>query len=93
MDAAYLHVLGDMIMSIGVVIAATVIYIEPTWTIIDPLCTYLFSLIVCVTVTPVVKLCISVLMEGSPSEIDSVSLVKDIEKSKGVLNLHDFHLW
>lgn len=47
--------MGDMIMSIGVCIAAAVIYYEPTWTIADPICTYVFSIIVCYTVTGVVK--------------------------------------
>ena len=54
-DAAYLHVLGDMLMSVGVIIAATIIYFLPNAKIADPLCTYLFSLIVCFTVSKVVK--------------------------------------
>merc|ERR1719272_1284039 len=54
-DAAFLHALGDMIMSIGVCTAATVIYFKPTWVMADPICTFVFSVIVCVTVTPIVK--------------------------------------
>lgn len=60
-----------MIMSIGVVIAATVIYFYPTYTVADPICTVVFSIIVCVTIYPIVKNCIVVLMEGSPPEINS----------------------
>lgn len=70
-DAAFLHALGDMIMSIGVCCAATVIYFQPTWTIADPICTFVFSVIVCFTVTPIVKNCINVLMEGAPADVDS----------------------
>jgi len=69
-DAAFLHALGDMIMSIGVCTASTFIYFQPTWMIADPICTFVFSVIVCFTVTPIVKSCINVLMEGAPSEID-----------------------
>ena len=69
-DAAYLHVLGDMIMSVGVVIAAIIIYLRPDWKIADPICTYIFSIIVCFTVKPIIKSCIQVLMEGSPQEIN-----------------------
>jgi len=54
-DAAYLHVLGDMLMSVGVIIAATIIWFQPTWKIADPICTYLFSVIVCFTVSKVVS--------------------------------------
>jgi zinc transporter 2 len=77
-DAAFLHALGDMIMSIGVCTAATIIYFQPTWVIADPVCTFVFSVIVCVTVTPIVKGCIAVLMEGSPTEIDTDELIRKI---------------
>ena len=70
-DAAYLHVLGDMIMSIGVVIASLIIFLWPSLTIADPLCTYLFSIIVCFTVSKVFSQCFSVLMEASPEELDT----------------------
>lgn len=70
-DAAFLHALGDMIMSIGVCTAGAIIFFRPTWVIADPVCTFVFSVIVCFTVTPIVKDCISVLMEGSPSEVDT----------------------
>jgi len=61
--AAFLHALGDMIMSIGVCIAATVIYVGETYLgidpaklyIADPICTFVFSVIVCGTVFPVMK--------------------------------------
>jgi Co/Zn/Cd efflux system component len=62
-------------MSIGVVVAATVIYFYPSYLIADPICTFVFSIIVCFTVTPIIKNCISVLMEGTPSEIDTEKLI------------------
>ena len=80
-------------MSIGVVIASLVIYFKPAWTIADPICTYLFSVIVCVTVAQVVKSCIQVLLEGSPIEIDSDALIRDIKSIENVESLNDFHLW
>lgn len=92
-DAAFLHALGDMIMSIGVCCAATIIYFQPTWVLADPICTFVFSVIVCITVTPIVKNCINVLMEGAPSEIDSEELLKDIKAIGPDVGIHDFHLW
>ena len=68
-----------MIMSIGVVIASCFILYEPKWTIADPICTVFFSIIVCFTVYPVVKDCINVLMEGSPSEFNTEALLNDIK--------------
>lgn len=67
-----------MIMSIGVCVAASIIYFQPTWVIADPVCTFVFSVIVCFTVTPIVKSCVNVLMEGAPAEIDTGKLIKEI---------------
>jgi solute carrier family 30 (zinc transporter), member 2 len=92
-DAAFLHVLGDMLMSVGVVIASIFIYFKPEWQIADPICTYLFSIIVCFTVKPVVNDCIVVLLEGSPGEVIVKDLVSDIKAIEGVNGIHDFHLW
>lgn len=77
-DAAFLHVLGDMLMSVGVIIAATIIYFFPDLWYFDPICTYLFSVIVMVTTIPIIKNCIKVLMEGAPDKIDIEELRKDI---------------
>jgi zinc transporter 2 len=35
--AAVIHIIGDIVQSIGVIIAATIIYFEPGWQIIDPI--------------------------------------------------------
>ena len=68
--AAAIHVIGDMIQSVGVLIAAIFIYFNPSWSIIDPVCTFIFSIIVFFTTIGVAKDCISVLMEGVPAEVD-----------------------
>jgi solute carrier family 30 (zinc transporter), member 2 len=85
--------MGDMLMSVGVCIAGTVIYFFPEWHILDPICTILFSIIVFFTVIPIIKQCIGVLMEGAPSEIDVAKLMDDMKTSSNVKEMHDFHLW
>lgn len=92
-EAAFLHVLGDMIMSVGVVIAGVLIYFFPSWQFIDPLCTYIFSVIVIVTTVPVMRECTHVLMEGTPSIVDADKLLQDLEEAEGVEEVHDFHVW
>jgi len=69
-DAAYLHALSDMINSIGVCIAATIIYFFPNAIIADPICAFIFAILVIVQVIPIMKDCIHVLMEGAPEKID-----------------------
>ena len=62
--------MGDMLMSVGVIIAATVIYFFPNLWYADPLCTYLFAIIVLVTTVPIIKNVITVMMEGAPKNIN-----------------------
>lgn len=92
-ESAYLHVMGDMLMSVGVIIAGVVIYFVPTLWVADPICTYLFSFIVIFTTTPIQKDCIRVMMEGTPHEIDADQLLEDLYATPGVEEIHDFHVW
>ena len=93
-EAAFLHALGDMIMSIGVIIASVVIYIWPKLTYADSICTFIFSIIVCFTTFPLISQCINVMMEAAPKEIDSMKLIENIrEVCDGDVKIHDFHIW
>ena len=80
MRAAIVHMVGDMIQSLGVIAAATIIYIKPTWTIADPICTFLFSVLVMFTTVPIFKDCMRFLMENAPEDIDTVELYNAIVK-------------
>jgi zinc transporter 2 len=82
-----------MLMSVGVIIAAIIIWIKPSWNIADPLCTYIFSIILLFTTTPVFKNCAIVLMEGTPETINIEKLEEDILNIESVEDLHDFHVW
>lgn len=53
--AAFIHVIGDVLQSIGVFCAATIIYFKPTWQLADPICTFIFSIIVLWTTITIMK--------------------------------------
>lgn len=53
--AAFIHVLGDVLQSIGVFCAAVIIYFKPTWALADPICTFIFSIIVLWTTITILK--------------------------------------
>jgi zinc transporter 2 len=91
--AAMLHVIGDFIQSIGVVIAASVIYFRPDWRVADPLCTLVFAVIVGFTTVPIIKECMEVIMEATPLAIDIAQLKKDFAAIVGVREVHDLHVW
>lgn len=76
--AAFIHVVGDLIQSVGVVIAAIVIKIYPQYYIIDPICTFIFSVIVLFTTIPILCDCIRVFMEGTPTGVDPNKLITDL---------------
>eukprot|EP00123_Amoebidium_parasiticum_P021371 comp6607_c0_seq1/m.2380 comp6607_c0_seq1/g.2380 ORF comp6607_c0_seq1/g.2380 comp6607_c0_seq1/m.2380 type:complete len:476 (-) comp6607_c0_seq1:68-1495(-) len=91
--SAYLHVVGDFIQSIGVLIAGIVILIKPEWHIVDPLCTFLFSFLVMATTFNLTREAMHVLMEGTPRGIDAAEVKASLEKIPGVLFAHDLHIW
>lgn len=53
--AAFIHVVGDFVQSCGVFIAALIIYFQPQWKFIDPICTFLFSILVLITTLNIMK--------------------------------------
>lgn len=63
-----IHIIGDIIQSVGVVIASLLIYYNPKWIIADPICTFVFSIIVFITTINVTKKCIVILMEATPEK-------------------------
>ena len=91
--ASFIHILGDAIQNIGVFVAGMIIYFFPNYSIADPICTYLFSIIVGFTTINILKDCMVVLMEGSPVDIDIDELENDLKEIKGVKEIHDLHVW
>jgi zinc transporter 2 len=95
--AAFIHILGDIIQSMGVLLAAIIIYFfqntSENIVLIDPICTFVFAIIVLYTSIPVSKDCINVLMEATPKEVDINSLTKELSEIHGVVNIHDIHVW
>ena len=91
--AAIVHMVGDMIQSLGVIAAAVIIYIKPDWTIADPICTFLFTILVMMTTIPIFSDCLRYLMEMAPEGIETVELYNAITNLDCVKEIHDFHLW
>lgn len=87
------HAVGDLIQSVGVIIAATVIYYKPSYQIADPICTYIFSVIVLFTTVPVFFDCYYILMEFPPKDVDMDQCRKDLLGIKQIKAVEDFHVW
>lgn len=91
--AAYIHVIGDFIQSFGVLVAAIVIYFWPEWKIVDPICTFLFSILVLITTLNILKDTLNVLMEGLPKGIDFNSVLNTFLSIDGVMRVHNLRIW
>lgn len=91
--AALIHVIGDLVQSVGVMVAAIVIYCRPSWHIADPICTFLFSLLVVATTVPILRQCLSILLEQTPGDVNIADLSEDLEAIQGVVEMHDLHVW
>ncbi|TKR87609.1 hypothetical protein L596_011981 [Steinernema carpocapsae] len=90
--AAFIHVIGDLIQSVGVLIAAVIIKFTG-WAMADPLCTFLFSVLVLVTTTTVFKDTIEVLMEATPGHIKLTNVEQELMQIKGVEGVHSLRIW
>lgn len=82
--AAYIHIIGDIIQSVGVLIAAIILYFYPQYWLIDPCCTFFFSILVLSTTIPIFIDCIKVFMEATPGNIDIDKLIKDLNKVRKI---------
>ncbi|CAG0917010.1 unnamed protein product [Notodromas monacha] len=91
--AAFIHVIGDFIQSVGVFIAALVIYFKPEWRLVDPVCTFLFSILVLLTTFAIMRDTLTVLMEGIPRGIDFAAVEKSFLGIDGVVYVHNLRIW
>ncbi len=87
-----IHIIGDIIQSVGVIIAAILIYFFPQYQVIDPLMTMFFTIIVFFTTIPIIKQCIVVIMEGTHPDYDTDEIKNLIKEVKGVDSVKCLHL-
>lgn len=91
--AAFIHVLGDLIQSCGVLFAGLMIFWKPNLQILDPICTLVFAIIVLSTTIYIVRDALVVLLEGRPSNIDFRLVFDALERIEGVKKVHDLRIW
>ncbi|HFC8536204.1 cation diffusion facilitator family transporter [Neisseria bacilliformis] len=92
MKSAYLHVLGDLLGSVGA-IAAALLIMAFGWTLADPIVSILVSLLIARSGLDVLQNTLHILMQGAPKYIDQAALAAEIQAVPQVLGVHDLHLW
>ena len=89
---AYFEVLGDMLGSLGVIVAA-VIVMTTGWKLADPLIGAGIGLLILPRTWTLLKQAIHILMEGTPSEVDLTLLEQKLLEIPGVVAVRDLHVW
>jgi len=90
--AAYLHLMGDTLSSVGVIIGSILIYFwNFTW--IDPLLTVIIGIIILKGSWVIIKETIEILMEASPANLDLELIKSELEKHSEIKNIHHIHAW
>lgn len=89
---AYLHIIGDALSSVGVVIGGVII-LYTGWYLIDPILSFLISLVIIYGAWSLVKESVNILLEAAPAHINIDSIAAEIAKIEGVREAYHIHLW
>ncbi|WP_274571434.1 cation diffusion facilitator family transporter [Neisseria leonii] len=92
MRSAYLHVLGDLLGSVGAILAG-VLVLAFGWTWADPIVSVLIALLIAKSGWGVTKNSLHILMEGTPQGMDMAAVAEAIRAVPGVQGVHDIHAW
>lgn len=90
--SAFMHVLGDLLGSVGAIIAALLIIFQG-WNIADPIASMIVSVLVLYSGWHILKDSVNILMESKPANIDTAEVKRAIKSIDGVIDIHDLHIW
>lgn len=89
---AYLHVLGDLLGSIGTVVAALLIRFTG-WLAADPIASIIVALLIVRGAWALVRESIDVFLESTPAHISLGAVRAQLEAIPGIESVHDLHVW
>ncbi len=90
--AAYLHLIGDAMTSVAVIVGAVFIWLfQIYW--IDPLVTVLISVYIFIHTFKILKESVGILMQFAPAAIDQQEVVIVLQEIDQIQSVHHIHLW
>lgn len=90
--SAFLHVLGDALASVGVIVAGVII-LATGWLWVDPLVSALIGLIILLGSGRVLRQSVHILAEGMPEDLTVTQVAEAMGRVSGVGEVHDLHVW
>ncbi len=89
---AYLHMLADAAVSIGVVVAGAVIWLSG-WSIVDPLVSLVIVAVILIGTWGLLKDSLNLAMDAAPAGLDVEAVRAALLALPGVSAVHDLHVW
>jgi cobalt-zinc-cadmium efflux system protein len=89
---AYLHVLSDLLGSVGVVVAALIIHFTG-WLSADPIASLVTTALILRGAWKLVRESVDILLESAPPHIDLGAVRTQMEAIPGIESVHDLHVW
>jgi cobalt-zinc-cadmium efflux system protein len=89
---AFLHVLGDALSSVGVLVGAGLMALTG-WYVVDPAISVLISVVIVVGALRLLRDAVDVLLEAVPAHVDLEAVRELLLKVPGVSAVHDLHVW
>ncbi len=93
MRSALLHMVGDALASLAVIVAAVALLFVPSSTWLDPASALAVAAIIVYQASGVFKDSVAVLLESTPSDVDLPELTATMAAVDGVGEVHDLHVW
>jgi cobalt-zinc-cadmium efflux system protein len=90
--SAFVHMLGDLLGSVGILAGAAAIHYTG-WQEIDPLLSILIGALIIWTAWEIIRESLNILLEGLPKGLDLQSVIAAMRGVDGVLDVHDLHIW
>ena len=90
--SAFVHMLGDLLGSIGILIGAVAIRYTG-WAQIDPVLSILIGILIVWTAWDIIKESLNILLEGLPSGLELQAVITAMREVEGVMDVHDLHIW
>jgi cobalt-zinc-cadmium efflux system protein len=90
--AAFVHMLGDAISSVGIILGAIAIHFTGL-AVIDPVLSVLIGILIVWSAWDIIQESLNVLLEGLPRGMELNEVTGAMRQIDGVIDVHDLHIW
>ncbi len=90
--AAFVHMLGDALGFLRIMVGAVLIHFTK-WEGIDPILSLLIGVLIIWSAWGIIKESLNILLEGLPQGLQLNSVIAEMGKVAGVIDVHDVHIW